>query len=148
MNAVDLGELRLRAVCVNAPRSPKGWAGHVVWGRINSISNKDYYSFALEETSSSETRSLCGPRERKERDEMLAQYATSTRTDYFVCVKCASNIVPLGESISLMLSANFIPILSRFMRFTYEGSRSLAVGATCSWRRALCNSRLHFSKML
>lgn len=44
---------------------------------------------------------------------MLAQYASCTRTDYFVCVKRPSNIEPAEESISLMLSTNFIPILSR-----------------------------------
>lgn len=145
MNAVDLGEPRLRAVCVNAPPAKKRTAevAHVVWSQINSISDKGYHGFTLSISGQAPARrdslflSVVSASEKKEM--MLAQYAASTRTDYFVCVKCASNIEPPGESISLMLSANFIPILSpSFMRFTYEGSTSLAmVDATCSWKGAL-----------
>lgn len=143
MNAVDLGESRLRAVCVNALPVKKRTAGvaRVVWSQINSISDKGYHSFTLSIPRQVLARrnSLSVVPVSEKKGMMLAQYAASTRTDYFVCVKCASNIEPPGESISLMLSANFIPILSpSFMRFTYEGSTSLAmVDATCSWKGAL-----------
>lgn len=112
----------------------------MVWSRVNSISDKGYHSFALgKPRQAPPRRDLSVVPASKKRGMMFAQYAASTRTDYFVCVKCASNIEPAGESISLMLSANFIPILlPPFMRFTYEESKSLAaVDATCSWKDAL-----------